>query len=57
MLGLIKHMAKGNKKMAKNDTAKSGNGGTEKKSLLGFEADLFKTADKPKFQPLVGEIG
>ena len=27
--------------MAQNDTAKSGNGGN-----LGFEADLFKTADK-----------
>ncbi|MFN7504486.1 MAG: type I restriction-modification system subunit M N-terminal domain-containing protein, partial [Limnobacter sp.] len=32
--------------MAKNDTAKSGNGATEKKNQLGFEAELFKTADK-----------
>lgn len=32
--------------MAKNDSAKSGNSATEKKSQLGFEADLFKTADK-----------
>jgi len=32
---------KGKNTMAKNDTAKNGNGGN-----LGFEADLFKTADK-----------
>ncbi len=32
--------------MAKNDTAKSGNGATEKKNQLGFEAELFQTADK-----------
>jgi type I restriction enzyme M protein len=36
-----RHHAKGNNTMAKNDTAKNGNGGH-----LGFEAELFKAADK-----------
>src|SRR5690606_9815009 len=36
-----RHHAKDKNTMAQNDTAKSGNGGN-----LGFEADLFKAADK-----------
>jgi type I restriction-modification system DNA methylase subunit len=36
-----RHHVKGKNTMAQNDTAKNGNGGN-----LGFEADLFKAADK-----------